>query len=121
MSTSSLDPLMHNPERLRVVAILAALPDGDGLSVTRLQDMLGLPAGSVITCLGALGRAGYVRTGNTGDARADARAQTTVALTFLVQDPGHIDGILADGSARARVIAAETMRYVKDIVGFVRN
>src|ERR1700727_3190268 len=56
MSTSSLDPLMHNPERLRVVAILAALPDGDGLSVTRLQDMLGLPAGSVITCLGALNR-----------------------------------------------------------------
>ncbi len=39
----------------------------------------------------------------------------------LVQDPGHIDGILADGAARAQTIAAETMRYVKDIVGFVRR
>src|SRR5579883_2441051 len=39
----------------------------------------------------------------------------------LVQDAAYIDGVLADGSARARAIAAETMRYVKDIVGFVRS
>jgi tryptophanyl-tRNA synthetase len=39
----------------------------------------------------------------------------------LVQDAAYIDGVLTDGSARARVIAAETMRYVKDIVGFVRS
>jgi tryptophanyl-tRNA synthetase len=38
----------------------------------------------------------------------------------LVQDPKHIDSILADGSARARQIAADTMKHVKDIVGFVR-
>jgi tryptophanyl-tRNA synthetase len=39
----------------------------------------------------------------------------------LVQDPAYIDAVLADGSARAQTIAAETMRYVKDIVGFVRR
>ena len=39
----------------------------------------------------------------------------------LVQDPVYIDSILADGSARAQVIAAETMKAVKDIVGFVRR
>ena len=39
MSTGALDPLIHHPERLRVAAILAALPDGDALAVTRLQDM----------------------------------------------------------------------------------
>lgn len=39
----------------------------------------------------------------------------------LVQDPKHIDSILADGSRRARTIAAETMKSVKDIVGFVRS
>jgi len=39
----------------------------------------------------------------------------------LVQDPAYIDSVLADGSARAQAIAAETMRYVKDIVGFVRR
>ncbi len=39
----------------------------------------------------------------------------------LVQDPVYIDSILADGSARASVIAGETMKAVKDIVGFVRR
>jgi tryptophanyl-tRNA synthetase len=39
----------------------------------------------------------------------------------LTQDPVYIDSILADGSARAQVIAAETMKAVKDIVGFVRR
>jgi tryptophanyl-tRNA synthetase len=39
----------------------------------------------------------------------------------LVQDPVYIDSVLADGSQRAQVIAAETMKAVKDIVGFVRR
>ena len=39
----------------------------------------------------------------------------------LVQDPAHIDAVLADGSARAKLLAAETMNAVKDIVGFVRR
>jgi tryptophanyl-tRNA synthetase len=39
----------------------------------------------------------------------------------LVADPGHIDAVLADGAARAQVLAAETMKAVKDIVGFVRR
>jgi tryptophanyl-tRNA synthetase len=39
----------------------------------------------------------------------------------LVQDPAYIDSVLADGSDRARAIAAETMKAVKDIVGFVRH
>jgi tryptophanyl-tRNA synthetase len=39
----------------------------------------------------------------------------------LVQDPVYIDEILADGSQRAQAIAADTMKAVKDIVGFVRR
>ena len=39
----------------------------------------------------------------------------------LVQDPAHIDAVLVDGAARAQAIAAETMKAVKDIVGFVRR
>ena len=62
---------------MRVVAILAALPGGDALSVTRLQDMSRLPPGSLLTCLHELGRAGYVWMGTTGG----GRALTTVALT----------------------------------------
>jgi tryptophanyl-tRNA synthetase len=39
----------------------------------------------------------------------------------LVADPVYIDEILADGSQRAQVLAADTMKAVKDIVGFVRR
>jgi hypothetical protein len=58
MSAGALDPLIHDPERLRIVATLAALPDGDALTVTRLQDMIGLPPGSPIIRLRELGSAG---------------------------------------------------------------
>ena len=39
----------------------------------------------------------------------------------LVADPPYIDSVLAEGSARAQVLAAETMKAVKDIVGLVRS
>jgi tryptophanyl-tRNA synthetase len=39
----------------------------------------------------------------------------------IVDDTAYIDSILADGSARAQIIAAETMKAVKDIVGLVRR
>jgi tryptophanyl-tRNA synthetase len=39
----------------------------------------------------------------------------------LVADPAYIDSVLADGAGRAQVIAADTMKAVKDIVGFVRR
>jgi len=39
----------------------------------------------------------------------------------LLRDPVAIDSILADGSARAQKLAGETMKAVKDIVGFVRS
>jgi DNA-binding MarR family transcriptional regulator len=77
MGTSALDPMIHHPQRLRIVATLATLPDGDTLSVSRLQTMIGLPPGGPIIGLSELGRAGYLRTETTG---ADM-SQTTVALT----------------------------------------
>jgi DNA-binding MarR family transcriptional regulator len=82
MRTGALDPLIHNPERLRVVAILAALPGGDALAFARLQNMIGLTPGTLIACLHELGHAGYVRAEK---ARGD-RAQTTVALTRSGRD-----------------------------------
>src|SRR5665811_667712 len=39
----------------------------------------------------------------------------------LVADPGHVDSVLVDGADRARAIATETMKAVKDIMGFVRK
>jgi tryptophanyl-tRNA synthetase len=39
----------------------------------------------------------------------------------LIADPAYIDHVLADGAVRAQEIAAETMKAVKDIVGFVHR
>jgi DNA-binding transcriptional ArsR family regulator len=73
-----LDPLIHVPTRLRIVATLAALPAGDALSFTRLQDMLGLTPGNLITHLRKLEDAGYVSSEKTGNGVA---SRTSVALT----------------------------------------
>jgi len=73
-----LDPLIHVPTRLRIVATLAALPDGDALSFTRLQDMIGLTPGNLIIHLRKLEEAGYVSSEKT---RNGSAPKTTVALT----------------------------------------
>jgi nucleotide-binding universal stress UspA family protein len=39
----------------------------------------------------------------------------------LIADPAYIDQVLADGAQRAQALAAETMKAVKDIVGFVHR
>ena len=78
MTEDGLDPLIHVPTRLKIVATLAALPDGDMLSFTRLQNMIGLTPGNLITHLRKLEDAGYVRTEKTG---SGVNALTTVALT----------------------------------------
>jgi tryptophanyl-tRNA synthetase len=45
----------------------------------------------------------------------------TAEMRRLMDDTAYIDQVLADGSARAQAQASETMRAVKDIVGFVRR
>jgi tryptophanyl-tRNA synthetase len=45
----------------------------------------------------------------------------TSEMKKLLQDPVSIDAVLAEGSARAQVLASQTMKAVKDIVGFVRS
>jgi len=76
--TIELDPLIHAPTRLKIIATLAALPDGDALSFTRLQDMLELTPGNLIIALRRLEEADYISTTKT---RAGSAQKTTVALT----------------------------------------
>jgi tryptophanyl-tRNA synthetase len=45
----------------------------------------------------------------------------TAEMRRIKDDTAYIDSVLADGSARASAQAAETMKAVKDIVGFVRR
>jgi DNA-binding MarR family transcriptional regulator len=73
-----LDPLIHVPARLRILVTLAALNAGDTLSFTRLQSMLNLTPGNLITHLRKLDDAGYITSEKTGDG---AGSTTTVALT----------------------------------------
>jgi DNA-binding MarR family transcriptional regulator len=74
-----LDPLIHVPARLRILVTLATLNDGDTLSFTRLQDMLELTPGNLITHLRKLADAGYLRTEKqSGNGVA---SQTSVTLT----------------------------------------
>ncbi len=78
MPDETLDPVIHVPARLRIVATLATLPTGDELSFTRLQDMIGLTPGNLITHLRKLEDAGYINSEKTGNGTA---SRTSVALT----------------------------------------
>jgi DNA-binding MarR family transcriptional regulator len=78
MSIDALDPVIHAPARLRIIATLAALHDGDTLFFTRLQDMLELTPGNLITHLRKLEDAGYLISETTGNGRA---SRTSIALT----------------------------------------
>ena len=51
---------------------------------------------------------GNLHTGVTGE------------MTRLQADPAHIEQVLANGSARARAIAAPILRDVKKLVGFIQ-
>ncbi len=77
-TADELDPLIHVPARLRIVATLAALDESDTLSFTRLQEMLGLTAGNLITHLRRLEEGGYLTSEKTG---SGITSRTSVALT----------------------------------------
>ena len=78
MTADTLDPLIHVPARLQIMATLAALPKGDALSFTRLQDMIGLTPGNLIIHLRKLEEADYISSNKT---RNGTVSVTTVALT----------------------------------------
>ncbi len=78
MTADALDPLIHVPARLQILATLAALPEGDALSFTRLQEMIGLTPGNLITHLRKLEDAHYVSSEKTGNGPA---SRTSLALT----------------------------------------
>ncbi len=78
MKAEVLDPLIHVPARLLVMATLAALPAGDSLLFPRLQDMIGLTPGNLLTHLRKLEDAGYLTTVKTG---YGVWSRTTVTLT----------------------------------------
>lgn len=75
---AELDPVIHAPVRLRIVAALSAIPERDAISFTRLQRVLDLTGGNLTTHLRRLEEAGYVSVSRTGAGRT---ARTTASLT----------------------------------------
>jgi tryptophanyl-tRNA synthetase len=97
--------LEPRPEADNLVGIYAALA-----GTTRGQVLAEFGGAQFSTFKGALVDLAVAKLGPIGG-----------EMKRLVQDPAYIDSVLADGSQRARAIAADTMKAVKDIVGFVRS
>lgn len=73
-----LDALIHAPVRLRLVVTLSALAVGDSLTFPRLQDLLDLTPGNLVTHLRKLEEGGYVAMQKTSQRKGNS---TSVQLT----------------------------------------
>lgn len=67
--SSELDPVIHAQARLRVVAALSTLREGDRLAFPRLQQILAMTAGNLSVHLRKLEDAGYVDVTKTHSGR----------------------------------------------------
>ena len=56
---------------------------------------------------------------DTADVLTDFVTPLRGKVDELLADPAHLDGILADGAAKARAVASPTLRDVYDKVGFL--
>jgi DNA-binding transcriptional ArsR family regulator len=55
-----LDPVIHAQARLRIMAALSSLGEGDRMTFPRLQELLDMTAGNLSVHLTKLEQAGYV-------------------------------------------------------------
>lgn len=62
---AELDPLIHQPTRLRIMAALVGLDEGERADFTFLRDLLGLTDGNLSVHLQRLEEAGYVAVKKT--------------------------------------------------------
>ena len=93
----------------------------DKPGITNLLTILSVATGKAVGEL----EAGYAGRGY-GDFKADV-AEAVIEMfapvreryAELVADPGHLDGVLADGAARAHEVAAATMAAVRDRIGLL--
>ena len=78
MTPEEINPLIHVSARLRIMATIASLPDGDSVSFARLQKLIGLTSGNLTTHLRKLEEANYIDVEKSG---TGAASLTTVRLT----------------------------------------
>jgi tryptophanyl-tRNA synthetase len=97
--------LEKRPEAENLVGIYAALAD-----TTKAQVLGKFGGAQFSTFKSALVDLAVAKLGPIG-----------AEMKRLVGDPAYVDKVLADGSERAQGLAADTMKAVKDIVGFVHR
>ncbi len=97
--------LAGRPEAENLVVIYAALAETEKAKV--LQDFGGSQFSSFKSAL--------------VDLAVTRLGPISAEMKRLKADPAYIDAVLADGSARAREIAAPVLASVKDIIGFVQS
>jgi tryptophanyl-tRNA synthetase len=102
---SEVKGLASRPEAENLVGIYAALADTTAEGV--LKDFGGA---QFSTFKNALVDLSVAKLGPIG-----------AEMKRLAQHPALIDGVLADGAARARALATPTIQAVKDIVGLIRS
>src|ERR1700676_5358447 len=97
--------LEHRPEADNLVGIYAALAD------TSRAQVLAQFGGAQFSAF----KAALI------DLLVGKLAPLNAEMRRLIADPAYIDQVLADGAGRAQRLAAETLRPVKDMVGFVQR
>jgi tryptophanyl-tRNA synthetase len=101
---SEIEGLKQRPEAENLIGIFAALN-----GATKIDVLKTFGGGNFSAFKSALVDLAVAKLGPIG-----------AEMKRLKDDPAFIDGVLRDGAARARAIAAKNMAAVKDILGFVR-
>ncbi len=99
----TMDELADRPEARNLIGIYAALAEKNSQEV--LTEFAGQQFGSFKPALAELA--------------VDKLAPINAEMRKLMDDPDHVDSILADGADRARLIAQDTMKEVREIFGFL--
>ena len=97
---------------------LEARPEADNL-VGIFAALSGRPKADVLREFGGAQFSGF--KSNLVDLAVAKLGPLTAEMKRLAQDPGYVEQVLADGAERAGTIAEQTIRDVKDIVGFIRK
>ncbi|MGN6584635.1 MAG: tryptophan--tRNA ligase [Rhizobiaceae bacterium] len=102
---SAVEGLKGRPEAENLVGIYAALAETTADKV--IADFGGAPFSVFKPALAELA--------------VDKLAPMASEMRRLMADPGHIDGVLREGGGRARALAEETMKTVRDIIGLLQD
>jgi len=99
----TMEGLAERPEAKNLVGIYAALSGQTSEAI--VQEFAGQQFGTFKPALAELA--------------VEKLAPINAEMRKLMDNPDHVDGILADGADRARVIAQQTMKEVREIFGFL--